>query len=395
MRISENAEPSEGKPGLWRVLVALFLLVLLPLDCAVTLALLCAELLGRLCRRQAPRIPPVFTPPRPECSFVIVTWNSQSQLAESLPPLLQAIREYGGNHEVILLDNHSSDGTVEYIGSQFPEVRIVRTQENVYFGAGSRLGVAAATRDIAVLMNSDTAVRPGFLEPLLQAFEDSRVFGVASQVCGTEGETGYTQGDLRSSHIGWQHRVAPNAGQSQTYPVLWLHRGLFAVDRRKYLWLGPPDSLYDPLFFEDLDLSYRAWKVGWTCLLATNSHVCHHHHVSVPASGEGFLHLQARRNEYIFSWKNINDLSLIASQGLSASAIRLRRACIPAIGMVREIRSFLGAVERLPRILMRRVTMSRSVMRTDRQIFRMTREPVAASVNALPTAASVERSEWD
>lgn len=395
MRTLANSEPSRGEPGRWRALAAVFLLLLLPLDCAVTLALICAELLGRLCRRVALRIPPVFTPPRPECSFVIVSWNSQSQLAESLPPLLQAIREHGGNHEVIVLDNHSTDGTDEYIERRFPEVRIVSGKKKAYFGGGSRLGVEAATRDIVVMMNSDTTVRPGFLEPLLRALEDPGVFGVASRVCGAESETGYTQGDLRSTHIGWQHRPVPNADQSQTYPVLWLHRGLFAVDRRKYLWLGPLDSLYDPFYFEDIDLCFRAWKVGWTCLLATDSHVYHHHHLSIPASGEGFLHLLARRNEYIFSWKNINDLSLITSQGLRASAIRLRRARVPEIGIGREIRSFLGAVERLPKILMRRMTMSRSVMRTDRQIFGMTRKPATTSASALPTTASIERSGWD
>ena len=318
---------------------------------------------------------------------MIVAWNSQSILAESLPPLLQEIRNHGGNHEVIVLDNHSTDGTDEFIQRRFPEVRLVRTQANLYFGAGNRAGIQEATRDIVVIMNSDTIVRPGFLGPLLQALEDPAVFGVSSQVCGSGGETGYTQGELHASHIEWRHTPVPQSKQPQTYPVLWLHRAMFAVDRRKYLWLGGLDSFYDPVFFEDVDLSYRAWKTGWTCLLVPDSRVDHHHSLSVPDAGKSFLHVLARRNQYIFSWKNLNDLRLIASQGLHASGIRIRRARIPAIGMGREIRSFLGAIERLPRILARRFAMSRSLTCTDREVFSMVKEMDIA------LCGSISRSE--
>ena len=62
---------------------------------------------------------------------------------------------------------------------------------------------------------------------------------------------------------------------------------------------------------------------------------------------------------------------LIAGHGLRASRIRIRRAHIPGIGMGREIRSFMGAIERLPRILARRLAMSRSVTCTDREVFGM------------------------
>lgn len=395
MRTWENAEPplkGEAGPGQRQGKTAFLLLLLIPLDCVITAAVMCTELLGRLCRRFAPRKPPQFRPPRPECSFVIVAWNSQSLLAESLPPLLQAIRQQGGKHEVIVLDNHSTDGTDEYIQRRFPEVRLVRTPANLYFGAGNRAGVQAATRDIVVMMNSDTVVRPGFLEPLLQALEDPAVFGVSSQVCGIDGETGYTQGELHTSHIEWRHDSVPQLKRPQTCPVLWLHRAMFAVDRRKYLWLGGLDSLYDPVFFEDVDLSYRAWKAGWTCLLVPDSRVDHHHSLSVPDAGKSFLHILARRNQYIFSWKNLNDLRLIAGQGLHASGIRIRRARIPAIGMGREIRSFLGAIERLPRVLARRLAMSRSVTCADRQVFSMAEQLDAAVLGGIAPGDAIAKA---
>ena len=126
-------------------------------------------------------------------------------LEESLPPLLEAVSKHGGNHEIIVVDNHSTDGTDEYVRRRFPEVRLVSSKQNIYFGAGNRLGIEAARRDILVLMNSDTVVHPGFLSPLLAALQDRPVFGVASEVVGGEPqqccETGNTHAYFNGRYL--------------------------------------------------------------------------------------------------------------------------------------------------------------------------------------------------
>jgi GT2 family glycosyltransferase len=306
-----------------------------------------------------------------------LSWNSQSMLEESLPPLLESVREDGGNHEIIVVDNNSTDGTDEYIRRRFPAVRLVSSEQNVYFGAGIRLGIEAATRDILVLMNSDTVVHPGFLSPLLSALSDPAVFGVASEVVRREPqqccETGNTHAHFNGMHLEWRHDPISGLEHGSHYPVFWLHRGLFAVDRRKYTWLGGFDSLYDPLYMEDVDLSYRAWKVGWKCLLAVGSQVSHHHHLGTPPAGECFLRTIVRRNHYMFVWKNINDIPMTAQYLWRSSWTRVCRASLPGVAPGQEVRSLLGALERLPPVLARRVTMSRSTVRSDREVFELTR----------------------
>ena len=350
------------------------LYLLAPIDWIVLAILFGTELLTRMWRRIDSRSVPTFPPVRPECSFVLLSWNSQSMLAESLPALLQELRVDGGNHEVVVVDDHSTDGTDEYIRRRFPEVRLVQSKENLYFGAANRLGIAMATRDVLVLMNNDVIVHPGFLAPLLKGMQDPSVFGVSAMVSDREverSETGNTHARFDGREIQWSHRTVC-AGQSCTKPVFWLHRGLFAVDRRKYGWLGGLDDLYDPLYLEDVDLSYRAWKAGWSCVLATNSQISHHHRLGIPASGEGFLHTIVRRNQYMFYWKNINSMSMLAAHLLYASGRRLRRARIPGIGIAREVHSFLAALKRLPAILGRRVVLARQVARTDEDVFCLT-----------------------
>jgi GT2 family glycosyltransferase len=351
------------------------LYLLAPFDCAIMTALLGAEMVGRIWQRLSPQRPPTFSPPRLECSFVIPSWNSQTMLAESLPRLLEQVTQDGRNHEIIVVDNCSTDGTQEFVQRRFPEVRLVRSERNLYFAAGNRLGIAAASRDILVLMNNDTIVAPGFLNPLLMAFRDSAVFGVASKLSsmGRDGdETGNTHARFDGRNINWIHAPTPAAAKNVCYPVFWLHRGVIAMDHRKYLWLGGLDGVYDPLYMEDVDLSYRAWKVGWKCLLATGSEVSHHHRLDIPHAGEGFVHMIVRRNQYIFFWKNINSISMLAGNFLGSTGSRMRRARLPGIGVMRELHSFLAALKRLPAILIRRLVLTRRITRSDEEIFKLT-----------------------
>ena len=358
----DNSPEEAKRGGAWLVIL------LLPFDCLLLAALLTAEIVGRFWRRVNPKIRPSFLPPAPQCSFVILSWNSQALLAESVPPLLTELRTTGGNHEVIVVDNHSTDGTDEYIQRHFPEVRLLRADENLYFSAGNRLGIRAATRDVLVLLNSDTIVKPGFLKPLLAALSQPEVFGAASQVLSHD-ETANAHARFNGTRIEWRQEIVSASTGKSEWPVLWLHRGLFAVDRRKYLWLGGLDSLYDPLYLEDADLSYRAWKAGWKCVLVPESQVLHHHQVNVPTAGEGFVHMFVRRNQYLFAWKNISSISMLTRIVLFDTGTRLRRAALPGIGTWREMHTFFAALKRLPSVIVRRLQLARRRMRSDEEVF--------------------------
>jgi GT2 family glycosyltransferase len=355
----------------------LLILLLAPVDWILMCVLVCAELMGRLWNMISPLRAPSFPPCRHDCSFVIVSWHGKNSLARSLPVLLQAARRQGGEHEVIVVLDQSSDddGTRELLKRNFSEVILVRAQRSLYFGEATRWGIRKATRDIVVLINNDTMVDEDFLAPLLKPFEDPAVFGVASQVRASSGpgrETGKTRAYFKGGDITWVQEAILAADDRQDHcPVSWLHRGAMALDRRKYLWLLGLDELYDPGYFEDADLSHRAWKAGWNCLLALNSRVSHEHELKVPQGGEEFLYFVVRRNAYIFFWKNITDLPMLVKCCLSSVSRRIRRVRVSGISEAVEIRSFAAALKRLPVILRRRLVAARSATRTDREIFEL------------------------
>ena len=354
----------------------LLLVLLAPVDWIVMSVLVCAELMGRLCRLVSPKRPPSFPPCRNDCSFVMVSWHGKNSLACSLSALLEATRHHGGDHEVIVvLDHESNDGSRELLQRRFPEVILVVAERSLYFGAATRLGIQKATRDIVVLINNDTMVDDDFLAPLLKPFVDPAVFGVASQVTASSSpgrETGKTRAYFKGGDITWVQEAILAADDRQDYcPVSWLHRGAMALDRRKYLWLLGLDDLYDPSYFEDADLSHRAWKAGWTCLLALKSRVSHEHQVRIPHSGDEFVYFVVRRNAYIFFWKDITDLSMLVRHCISSASRRIRRVRVSGISAAVEIWSFLAALKRLPVILRRRLVAARSATHTDREIFEL------------------------
>lgn len=350
---------------------------LAPVDWAIGLLVVATELLARIvrmlggCQSANTQISDIT-----RCSVVIVTWNGKDLLSESLPPLLRALRFHGGDHEVIVFDNGSTDGTEDYVRAQFPEVRLVRNEHNEYFGGGNNLAIQEAKDDIVVLLNNDMIVHDDFLAPLLQPFTDGEVFAVASQVFLADPtkpreETGKTRASFNGCDLDWRHdQITAEDEQREYLPVFWGHGGAMAVDRHKFQFLGGFDRMYDPFYVEDADLSYQAWKLGWRCLLAVKSKVIHKHRTSTSRFGNDFITQIVRRNHELFIWKNFSDMGKLARHFWRLPRQQMRRAGIPGIGIRIELRSFLGAAQRIGQALKSKLRRARWIVASDADVFK-------------------------
>jgi GT2 family glycosyltransferase/glycosyltransferase involved in cell wall biosynthesis/SAM-dependent methyltransferase len=363
--------------------------LLLPADLSLGATILATELVGktlRLAARRSAPIEPVSDFSR--CSVVIVTWEGKELLSESLPPLVRAVHAHGADHEIIVVDNGSTDGTEEYIRTHFPEIRVLRSDRNLYFGGGNNLGVGEAHNDVIVLLNNDMIVHEDFLAPLLEPFRAPDVFAVASQVFLADPrkrreETGKTRAAFNGRELEWRHDTVLPSDEAQDYvPVFWGHGGAVAVDRKKFLWLGGFDRLYDPFYVEDADISYAAWKIGWRCLLAVKSKVIHKHRSSTARFGAQFISQIVHRNQYLFLWKQFTDLDKLCAHFLRAPRARMRRAGVPGIGVRLETKAFLGALKRLPRAVSRRLRLARWVARTDQEVLDTTSSPADEAIQS-------------
>src|SRR5258708_5981090 len=118
-------------------------------------------------------------------TVVIPNWNGCDLLAKYLPSVIEALSGNSDN-EIIVVENASTDGSAEFLREHFPSVKVLVLDRNLGFGGGSNAGVRAARNHIAGLLNSGMRVQTDFLEPLLQPFNDEKVFAVACQIYFTD-----------------------------------------------------------------------------------------------------------------------------------------------------------------------------------------------------------------
>ena len=95
---------------------------------------------------------------QPDVSIVIVSWNGRQHLDTCLAGV-EAQRDV--SVETILVDNGSTDGTVEYVRARYPSVRLVPLAENRGFAGGNNAGVREARGRFVAFLNNDTAADPG------------------------------------------------------------------------------------------------------------------------------------------------------------------------------------------------------------------------------------------
>ena len=252
-------------------------------------------------------------------SIIIPNYNGRKILEKNLPKVLESLDSYGEDGEIIITDDCSTDDSINVVNKFIDKnkkskikIKILTAEKNQGFSSNVNRGANISDGEILVLLNTDVIPSKDFLAPLLKHFQDGKVFAVG---CMDESvEDGKVI--LRGRGIGkWQRGfLVHSAGNLERKDTLWVSGGSGAF--RKSIWdkLGGLDSLYNPFYWEDIDLSYRARKAGFKTLFEKESRVRHEH-------GEGAIKQKYKpnrvkrivyRNQFIFVWKNSDFGTLIS-----------------------------------------------------------------------------------
>lgn len=280
-------------------------------------------------------------------SIVIPNWNGVYLMEKHLQNVVKA----APNAEVIVADDMSTDGSVEYLKFNFPRVKIVKRNKREGFAANVNAGVAKATGDIVVLLNTDVEPEQGFLKPLVARFEDPSVFAVGCLEISLEQGKEVLRGRGLARWV--KGFFIHSRGEVNRDTTAWVSGGSGAFRRSMWNILGGMDTLYNPFYWEDIDLSYRARKAGWKTLFEEKS-IVHHYHEEGKIKREfspSDVKRIVYRNQFIFIWKNVTDKGILAAHAFW-TPIRLLQALISGDSLM--LQGYLKAILLFPKVLYRR-----------------------------------------
>lgn len=256
-------------------------------------------------------------------SFIIPNYNGAALLAGFLNGLIE--NTAGASERIWVIDDGSTDASIEIVHKSFPSVNHIVQGSNGGFSTAVNTGIAASDGEFIVLLNNDVQVTPDFLDNLIPLFDDPTVFAVSPRIIlPLHGDI--DEGPKRGF---WRHGLFysdQHQGVDSVIPITYACGGA-AIYRRSMLeQLGGFDELYCPAYWEDVDLGYRAWKMGWKNLYQSASTVYHLHSASTSKMNRSYIDMIRARNSLLFIWRNIDDAKLL----------RMHRRWLPFVLMRRS-----------------------------------------------------------
>jgi GT2 family glycosyltransferase len=242
-------------------------------------------------------------------SVVVVNWNSRDDLRACLSSLRSQTH---ADLEIIVVDNGSTDGSAEMMEEHFPEWTLLRQAENLGFAEACNRGIEASTGEWVAMLNNDTVAEPdwatelgtaaesclpncGMLQSLLlfQARPDT-INSTGIELTRSGGGRDRAEGHPRDAGVEPENIFCPTAGA--------------AAYRRSMLEsIKLPEGYFDRthfMYYEDLDLGWRARLAGWSALYIPRSAVFHKWHGSSNRHGRPWLVVIANTNRIRTLCKN-------------------------------------------------------------------------------------------
>jgi GT2 family glycosyltransferase len=212
-------------------------------------------------------------------SVVIPTYNGRELLGANLPSLQEALDKSGLEHEIIVSDDGSADGTIEFLAKEFPSVKTIAKAENTGFAPTVNRGIAQAAKCLVMLLNNDIKINEDYFAYQLKYFEKADTFGVMGRIIEYDDNTlqdaaKYPTCLFANIRGTVNYEVTGNA-DGEWLPTFMLSGANSLVNAAKLKAMGGYNEIYAPFNWEDMDLSLRAWRLGWRCYYEPKS-VCRH-----------------------------------------------------------------------------------------------------------------------
>lgn len=289
-------------------------------------------------------------------SVVIPAYKKTAMLVENLKHNLKHLK----GTEIIVVNDDPSKSIAGDL--QEFDITLVENKKNLGFGGAVNTGFANAHHDFVLLLNSDVKLNDDSWKKVLDRMQHNEYFAISFAQKEGDGST------VGKNSIYWDNGffLHKKADDMHAGPTGWAEGGSCIVNHKMFDTLGGFDLLYSPFYWEDIDLSYRAWKSGYKVMFDPAVLVEHRHESTI---GTYFkkkkIERVATRNQFIFIWKNVEgDL-------LTSHIVRLPLFLLVTIVNTPTILGFLSALPHIPAIMRQRRLQQKLYKRGDREVLEM------------------------
>ena len=255
-----------------------------------------------------------------DIAVVILNWNGLKMMQEYLPQVIRSVSAFGGgdsgdNAFVVVADNGSTDGSLDWLEKEFPQVATVPLDSNYGFTGGYNRALQGVEADYYILLNSDIDTPEGWITPLFEFMEEHPEAGICQPKIlsiadrGTFEYAGAAGGFIdRYGYPFCRGRILSNIerdhGQYDSEKeVFWATGACMMIRASLYHHLGGLDEAFFA-HMEEIDLCWRAKLLGYQVWCIPQSKVYHLGGGTLPNDSPRKLYLNYRNN-LLMLYKNL------------------------------------------------------------------------------------------
>ncbi len=232
-------------------------------------------------------------------SIIIVNYNTgaltkacvESILAQNLP----------FKHEIVVVDNASKDLSVSFLRSDFPDITVIKNQENLGLAAGINVGLKKSRGEYKLILNPDIVVMERAIERMVKLMDEDKEIGMlGGQLISPNGKIQYScyrfyrpitivyrrtfLGETKSGRQEIDRFLMKDYDRKSPKRVDWLMGACLMVREKAVQEVGGMDERFF-LYFEDVDWCRRFWRAGWKVCYVPEALFSHYHQKSSEKNG--------------------------------------------------------------------------------------------------------------
>lgn len=307
-----------------------------------------------------------------ELSILIVNTNSRDLLLGCLESVYGTVRT---PFEVIVVDNASTDGSLEAVREKFPEVILIANSRNNWFTGATNQAIVASRGSLLLCLNPDTVCHPGAVDRMVEFLRSNPRAGVVGpKLLNGDGTLQPScRNFLTNRRLVLQHifpwRLTPNSWRLHTVLEYWDHDSIRKVDwiigacilvpREAMDKIGLKDEGY-PIFHEETDWCYRFREAGWESWFIPDALVTHFGSQTVSKLWGKGLVIEFYKGKHRFIRTHYGRGALLIHRTLMTGLLLLRLIRASVTGLFRGRKSTADEKEVLRRAIALQLGISRT-----------------------------------